>query len=184
MALVDSNYHFQYLDVGCEGRVADGGIWRKCSFHQWLRAGTLDLPEQKCWPNGEEFGPKPYTIVADDAFALSTYLLKPYATRDLSRNKRLFNYRLSRARRVSENAFGILGSRFRILLTNIYRSPDRVVELCRAVGVLHNYLRREGGNHYLGLGQVDAEDLNHGLVEGDAKATKCTPISITSTHPG
>lgn len=98
---------------------------------------------------------------------MSTYLLKPYATRDLSRNRRLFNYRLSRARRVSENAFGILGSRFRILLTNIYRTPDRAVELCRAVGALHNYLRKEGGNQYLGLGQVDGEDLDHGLVEGE-----------------
>lgn len=92
--------------------------WRKSSFHQWLRSGSLDLPEPKCWRNREEFGPKPYTIVADDAFAMSTYLLEPCATRDLSRNKR----------RVSENAFGILASRFRILLTNIFRTPERAVE--------------------------------------------------------
>lgn len=98
---------------------------------------------------------------------MTTYLLKTYAARDLSRGRRLFNYRLSRARRVSENAFGILGSRFPILLSNIYRTPERAVEMCRAVAALHNYLRNEGGNQYLGMGQVDTEELNHHIVEGE-----------------
>lgn len=167
MALVDSNYYLQYVDVGSEGRVADGTIWRSCSLHQWLKANKLNLPPPKCWPNGQEYGVKPYTIVGDDAFAMATYLSKPYSSRDLTRRKRLFNYRLSRARRVSENAFGIMASRFRILLTNIYRTPNRVVEICRAVASLHNFLRKEGGQHYLGIGNVDAEDVNHRIIDGE-----------------
>lgn len=93
MALVDSNYMLRYLDIGSEGRVADGGIWRSCSLHKRLRAGQLNLPPHKAWPNGEEFGVQPNVIVADDAFAMASYLMKPYTTRSLSKEKRIFNYR-------------------------------------------------------------------------------------------
>ena len=47
----------------------------------------------------------PYIIVGDEAFPLKTYILKPpYPKSQLDVSKRIFNYRLSRAR---ENVFGI-----------------------------------------------------------------------------
>ena len=59
--------------------------------------------------------PVPYALVADDAFPLTRHTMKPYAT-DLNKGspKRVFNYRLSRARRIVENAFWLLVSLFRI----------------------------------------------------------------------
>lgn len=182
MALVDSNYYLQYIDVGSEGRVADSTIWRTCSMHQWIKNNRLPLPPPKCWPNGEEYGVKPYTIVGDDAFAMTTYLTKPYSGRDLNRTKRLFNYRLSRARRVSENAFGIMSNRFRILLTNIYRTPDRVVDICRAIAALHNFLRKEEGQQYLGLGHVDSEDADHQLIQGEWRRNNNSLESLPPTR--
>ena len=70
---------------------------------------TIGLPEDAPFPADDQ--PMPYSIVADDAFALRSWLMKPYPNRSMTREQRLYNYRLSRARRCVENAFGILAHR-------------------------------------------------------------------------
>jgi len=53
-------------------------------------------------------------IIGDDAFPLINTVLKRYSKVNLTLKQKIFNYRFSRARRVSENAFGILAQRFRV----------------------------------------------------------------------
>lgn len=75
----------------------------------------------------------PHVFVGDEAFPLKTYLLRPYprsTTRRLSDPELQYNYRLSRARRVVENTFGIMYQKFAIYNCNINWHPkfvDKVV---------------------------------------------------------
>ena len=80
-------------------------------------------------------------FVGDDAFPLRHYLMKPFPSRALSHKERLYNYRLSRARRTVENAFGILANRFRVFHTAICLQPDNVEPVIIAACVLHNMIR-------------------------------------------
>ena len=52
--------------------------------------------------------------------------MKPYAFRSLAHEKKIFNYRLSRARRIVENAFGIFANRFRVFLSPMLLSPEHL----------------------------------------------------------
>ena len=69
-------------------------------------------------------------------------LSKPFPQKDLNDDRRIFNYRLSRARRVVENAFGILSARFRIFHSTINLKLDSIEKVVLATIALHNYLRR------------------------------------------
>ena len=82
----------------------------------------IHLPNSKSLPNCEDNTPSPYTFVADEAFPLTSYIMRPYPGHSLDHdNKRIFNYRLSRARRVIENTFGKMhtyGIYFKLLYKN------------------------------------------------------------------
>ena len=68
--------------------------------------------------------------------------MRPYSGK-ISREsapKRIFNYRLSKARRIVENAFGILAARWRIYHRTIQMHPKYLNALIQATCALHNYL--------------------------------------------
>ena len=105
--------------------------------------------------------------VGDVAFPLRINLLKPFGHRNLSTEEKVFNYRLSRARRVVENAFGILASGFRILLQPIDLKVDTIELLVKAACAIHNWLRITSAN-YLPSGSTDEEDVNNGNINPGA----------------
>nr|CAI5861772.1 unnamed protein product [Callosobruchus analis] len=89
----------------------------------------------------------------DEAFALHDHILKPFPQRDLTHERRIYNYRLSRGRNVVENVFGFIAARFRILHTPINVSVDKVSYFVMAICVLHNFLKKRasayvGGNAF------------------------------------
>jgi hypothetical protein len=97
--------------------------------------------------------PIPYFFAGDDAFPLETSVMKPFAQQGLSEERRIFNYRLSRGRRVSENVFGILSNRFRVYSTVLSIKPDNAVKVILATLALHNFLRAKVPNRYIPKGQ-------------------------------
>ena len=146
MALVDNDYKFLYVDIGCNGRVSDGGVFRGCTLQQSLEQQTANIPPPSPLPGSDIF--LPYYVVADEAFPLKRYIMKPYSRRGLSEEQRIFNFRLSRARRVVENAFGILTNRWRVLFTTINQKPQVVESIVLACCAMHNFLREEHSSVY------------------------------------
>lgn len=92
--------------------------------------------------NGKDM---PFVILGDEAFALSEHVLRPYPIRNLSIPQRVYNYRLSRARRMVECSFGILTSKWRILNRALDLNPDNIVAVTKACTILHNYVRVKDG---------------------------------------
>ncbi|XP_069618541.1 uncharacterized protein [Ranitomeya imitator] len=137
MALVNANYEFINVDVGMNGRVSDGGVLEHTLFGERLNNCDLHLP-----PNSETRGNLNFVFVGDEAFPLHPNLIKPFPQKSLTEERRIFNYRLSRARRVVENAFGIMANRFRVFHTPINMKLESIDSVVLACCVLHNFLRR------------------------------------------
>ena len=158
LALVDAEYKFIYVDIGYNGRISDGGVFRNCSLSGALEENSIKIPHPMPLPGKTH--PIPFMIVADDAFPMKEYILKPYSQVGLTRAKHIYNYRLSRARRIVENRFGILANRFRICMQPIALAPDKVEKLVLVCCSLHNFLRIR-----LGSNSVYAE--THHLIHGE-----------------
>ncbi|KAJ8958209.1 hypothetical protein NQ314_006439 [Rhamnusium bicolor] len=115
MTICDADYCFTLIDIGASGRQSDGGIFKSSIMGEMLEEKILLLPQRSALNN---VGPTlPYVFVGEEAFQLSTYMLRPFprSRGNLTREKCVFDYRLSRARRVIENVFDILVAKWCIL---------------------------------------------------------------------
>ncbi|KAJ8917036.1 hypothetical protein NQ315_012955 [Exocentrus adspersus] len=146
LAVADSQYVFTLVDVGASGRQSDGGIFSKSQIGQKLKENLLNLPPPR--RISSERPELPYVFVGDEAFPLLTNLLRPFPGKTLDIEKRVYNYRLSRARLVIENTFGILSSRWRVLRKPIIAKLENVDNIVKASVSLHNYLMLQKNNRF------------------------------------
>ena len=144
-------------------------------FGKQILTEKEQLPQVKTLPNSNIIFP--YYFVGDAAFPLRKNLLRPYPGRLLDRNKTIFNYRLSRARRIIENAFGILVTRFRILLTTINMAPENARKVVLASIALHNFIKKHDENgKYTPIKYTDWEDSNHNIQPGTWRSLISQPL--------
>ena len=195
MALVDANYRFIFVDVGCQGRLSDGGVYRNTEFYRVLVSGELNLPPDRKLPNLSDINDSflnpnsekplmPYVFVADDAFPLSRNCMKPYSQQQLSDSKRIFKYRLSRARRTTENAFGISIHRFRALASRLNVTPETATKIVLASCVLHNLLLTESSNTYTPVSYADELFADGEIQDGEWRSLSIPDhiVSLEATH--
>lgn len=155
LGIVNANYEFIYVNVGTNGSVSDGGIFKKTKFYERLQSNALKIPPPSALTNSDTVAP--YCFIGDSAFALSENLLKPYPQNGLTPDKRIFNYRLSRARRIVENAFGHLSERFRVFKKPFTINVENVPKVVMASCALHNFLRTKS-QQYITTDCVDFEN--------------------------
>ena len=108
-----------------------------------LKAQQLPIPPSE--PFGESVLLNlPYFFAGDKAFLLLQNFMTLYPGGNSAREKLIFNYPLSRARRIVENAFGILASRFRCFHLPLKLETKHVTAV-----VIHTFFRCEVGFQYM-----------------------------------
>lgn len=141
MAIVGPEYTFLCVDIGGYGKNSDGGIFEQSNMGKRFAANLMNVPEDKNLPGTNQL--VPHVLIGDEAFPLKSTLMRPYPYRqsrtDIRKEK--YNVRLCRARRVVENAFGILAQRWRIFYRPIETSVETTILLVKTACILHNFLR-------------------------------------------
>ena len=139
-------YTFWDINVGWPGSVHDTRVFANTDIYSRGQAGTL-FPDWKRKIKDVEI---PILLVGDPAYPLLPWVMKPFSdTGQLSRQQIQFNYRLSRARNVVENAFGRMKARWRCLLKRNDCDLDlvqlQVAACCTACCTLNNICWRQNG---------------------------------------
>lgn len=130
LAVCDADYLFLYVDIGAYGKSSDSTIWKNSNLHKLIEKNECDIPNPQ--PISNDGTPLSFVFIGDEAFGLSKNMLRPYSGKQLSRKKRVFNYRLCRARRYVESSFGILANKWRILHRPLNVSVDFAVNIVKA----------------------------------------------------
>ena len=82
LALVDGQYKFRWVDAGTEGSCSDAQIFNAGQLKRRIDDGRIRFPDPAPIVQGGR--DVPYFILVDDAFALKTWLMKPYSRRMLT----------------------------------------------------------------------------------------------------
>ena len=178
-AVVDCNYIFRDVVIGWPGSVHDARVLSNSTIFEKGNENCLfpaDLSEEIC---GEDVSP---VIVGDPAYPLLPWLLKGYPGHNATKNQRLFNYRLSRARMTVENTFGRWKGRYIRFSKQVDMDVTGLVHVIHASCILHNTceaMRNEFLPHWLQdmevaedqaipidmLDEQDAELIRNALTE-------------------
>lgn len=143
-AVVDCEYQFVNVDIfdSCSDSNAATSL-----YDSTLLKEIIKLPETILLPHdGNSF--VPYVIVADEGFGLQPNVMRPYCGRTLTVEKRVFNYRLNRARKCVDNAFAILSSKFKIFHRPLNVSSDLATKIIHTCCILHNFVKERDGSAF------------------------------------
>ena len=173
LAVCDAHYKFLFIDIGSQGRCSDGGVFWESDLNEALQENILNIPDKAKLPGTDT--DSHFCLVADEAFPLRNYIMKPYPQRNLTYEQKIYNYRISRARKCVECGFGIMANKFRVFINPICLQPSKVDFIVQACCAMHNMLRTIAPTRY----NVVDDDVNVGLQS----TIQPTPTPSTSTTP-
>ena len=162
---MDAKYNFILFDIGEYGSNSDCGVLSKSAMRKLLESKCLNIPEPASL-EGCEYDPLPYFLLADEAFPLKEYMMRPFPGQ-LHKDEQVLNYRQSTGRRVIENTFMILRACWRILGRPIKATVENVERYLLAIIALHNYLRQTENVSYCPTGFVDCKSSNGIIKPGE-----------------
>ena len=140
LVVASADYRFVMVDIGAYGSSNDSGVLNNTALLKCLKKKKLGIPQSNLLPNDTKETHVPHVLLGDEAFPLRCDMIQPFARNTLTNERCIFNYRLSRARKVVEIAFGILANWWRIFHQCIYFHPDNVTTVVKATVLLHNIL--------------------------------------------
>lgn len=158
--ITDARYKFITIDVGDYGRRSDSGVFMETGVYHHLENNSFNVPPPKPLPGTNEH--VPHVFLGDQGYPLKEYLMRPYPTmNNIDPEKENFNYRLSRARRSVECAFGILVSKWRCLKTELQVEPCHVDTIVKTVCLLHNIVIDKDGIKESVLFNIQSQTAEH-----------------------
>lgn len=134
MAIVDAKFRFTWASCGYTGNNHDSTIFQATSLYKKIAEKQV-IPNIAKNINNIDVPP---LILGDGAFPFRSWLMKPYSNAALTPDQSYFNYRLSRARMVTEGAYGRLKGRWRSLMRKCDCAKATVRSMTLACIILHN----------------------------------------------
>ena len=134
MGIVDDQYRFIWASAGFPGNSHDSIIFQSTQLYTEITVNSC-IPSVAKNEGGIEIYP---LLLGDSAFPFRPWMMKPFTNSVLTPQQRNFNYRLSRARMVTEGAYGKLKGRWRVLYKKCERKRENVKIITLACVVLHN----------------------------------------------
>jgi len=101
--------------------------------------------------------------------------------KQLTRERKIFNYRLCLAQRIIEKVFGISVARFGIITTHINIKLDDIEDVVMTTCAPHSFLRRTSPDTYTPPECFDTEDLQNGTVTAGLRSN---PSSMATLKMG
>ena len=175
MSIVDSHYRFIWGSCGFPGNSHDAVIFQSTDLWNSIQEGLI--PSIGKSVGGIDVPP---LIVGDSAFPLRTWLMKSFTNAVLSPKQRYYNYRLSRARMVSEGAYGQLKGIWRVLLCKSKSNRDQVRITTLACMVLHNICIMQGNTISKKLDLSNSEKRSGEEIRKLLQMTDCPSVRDVS----
>ena len=165
--VVDSSYKFIDINIGWPGKVHDARVFANSLLFKKGMSGVLFPASKRKKINNINI---PLVPVADAAYPLRPWVMRPYQDAgNLSAERLHFNYRISHAWMVVENAFGRLKGRWRCLLKQNEAGMEKMNSVVATCCMLHN------------ICEICSEEFDPELLEEDVScipSAACQELSL------